>query len=344
MNIKEFRKWLDKDKEGRVLITTVADEKPVEGISTGSIWLDLAIGVGGLPMGRITQIYGKPGIGKTTLTLGVIAKAVRAGKTVCYIDTENGLDWTYIRAICGEDFVKSDNMMLMTAMSAEDSLDIAAKAIGAFDIIVIDSIAMMATEKELVDGVDKDNIGRLAKKLTTWLKTNTYSLKLHNTTFIAINQVRADIGSYVPRDVAPGGNALEHQISVSIHLHPMSKAKSEIKDANDILIGRNVRFIIEKNKVGPPSRSGEIPFVSGKGVDEERSVIDCASYLGIIRQAGAFYKYPNVTVDPETGEIKEELITLGQGYIKAVDYLLDPANKEVLDKIRQSCYDSYAGQ
>jgi len=317
--VQKFREDM-KNKYGESSLVTVERYLDAGVISTGSLSLDVSLGIGGIPRGVFTEIVGPESIGKTTIALSLTKHALDQGINVLYLDAERTLDLQYAKAIVGE--FDDDRLTIASPETAEDIFEVAEEGIvsGAFGVIILDSLGALAPKKELDDDLIDANVALLARLLTKWLRRNSFQVKKHNIAFIFLNQVRDNIGSYVRSYVSPGGNALKHFLTIRIKLTSGLKIKGKEKD--DIR-GIFPKYTVTKNKLAPPYRSGILPIIFGKGIDYYRDVIEFAKRLGILRQSGAYYKFE--------GE------TLGQGVDKTIEFL--KKNKETLDKIVEMCYD-----
>ncbi len=297
----------------------VRKEKPMSAISTGSLSLDTSLGVGGIPLRRFTEIFGAEGTGKSTLVLSIAKSAIAEGRRVIYVDAEHGVDLAYANKIVGSEVYDDDKFMLVAPETMEQSLQICETAIRSqqFGLIILDSIASMVAQKVLDDDLNDSNVALLARKLTTFLMRNAYSLDYYDAAFIGVNQVRDKIGSQFPMLDTPGGHEWKHLASVRIKLQKASDI-----ERGDEKVGISTRFTVVKSKVSAPFRSFSIPIIFGKGIDSALDALYFANALGIVVKGGPYYKF--------------EDITLGQGEAKSVEYLEN--NKLVLDKIRSLCY------
>jgi recombination protein RecA len=304
------------------------EDKPLTAISTGSISLDYATGIGGIPRGRFTEIYGAESGGKTTLALSISKTVVDNKGKVLYIDAENGLDWTYIKAIVGYNVTK-DNFYLVQPETAEQSFTIAEKGLRdkEFDLIVVDSVAALASNREMEAELEGANVAEISRILSRFSKRNPYSMRNADTAFVFINQVRDKIGSYVPMLETPGGHALKHICSLRIMLNP-GLSKDDKIYLGDVVIGTYTKFTIKKSKVGAPGKSYAFPIMYGKGIDTVTDTILFGATIGAVMKSGAWYSYYDVDTNEE--------VKLGQGIIKSVKFLRE--NKEVLDKITKMIY------
>lgn len=298
----------------------------ISAIPTGSISLDFATGIGGIPVGRFTEIYGAESSGKTTLCLNIARNVYNSGNKVLFIDIEHGIDYGYINAIVGE--VDPDRFILVAPDLSDEAFDIAEKAIasGEFRLIVLDSLGNLVSKAERENPFEKDTMGRISRDLTKFLRRNSHGIRTSNTAFIFINQVRDKIGAYVPTQESPGGHALRHICSLRISLSSTGSSKARLT-VGDNDIGIVVTFSIKKNKLAKPFMTASFPIIWGVGVYGEKDLVDFSENMGIIKRAGAYYKYT----------LNDSEITLGQGLQATIDFLKN--NQEVLDSIKKECYD-----
>jgi recombination protein RecA len=291
--------------------------KKLKVIKTGSTSMDVSLGVGGIPRGRITTVYGPESSAKTTLALSIAKGAIADGLKVLYVDPENALDHAYIRAIVG-DFDK-DMFILAQPETAESTFKICEQGInsGEIGLIVLDSIGALAPEKEKEDEFEKASIGVIPRMLSKFLRRNAYSIKDKEIAFLIINQVRAVVGAYIPTLEMPGGNALRHFSSIIIYLH-----RSELIKFGEEVVGAQSKYTVKKNKVGKPFRTFTFPMFYGTGINKARDTLEFSVPLGIVLKKASYYYYKD--------------ILLGQGIVKAEDFLNE--HPEVLDKIAEECY------
>jgi recombination protein RecA len=296
----------------------------VEAMTSGSLSLDASIGIGGFPKGRFTEIAGAEGTGKTTLALTTSMKEIENGGRVLYIDTENMLSYFTIESILGK-HVDQSKLILLQPELAEQALMIAEKGItsGEFTLIVIDTVAALAPQEEKEKEFDEFTMGQLPRLMAKFFRRDASDVKVANVAVLLLNQVRDKIGSYMGGYETPGGHAIKHYASVRVFL----TKGTEIKQGDD-KIGINSRFVIKKNKMGPPFRSFEIPIIFGKGVDYYTDAVSFCETLGILKKSGAFYKFE--------GE------TIGQGRNAAAKFLRE--NPETLAKIEQLLYNTLSKQ
>lgn len=274
----------------------------VDVIPTGSLSLDIALGVGGIPRGRITEIYGAEASGKTTLALNIIAQAQKMGGLVLYIDAEHALDTNYA-SICG---VNVNALKGAQPGTGEEALDIAERMVRthALDVVVIDSVAALVPRAEIEGEMGDSHVGLQARLMSQALRKLTGEISKSNTAVIFINQLREKVGIiFGSPEVTPGGRALKFYSSVRIDLR-----KSEaIKNGAEIM-GNRVRAKVVKNKVAPPYRVAEFDILFNCGISREGDIIDLGVSSGVIKKSGAFFDYAGTK--------------LGQGREKAREYLI----------------------
>src|SRR5438067_6723161 len=288
----------------------------IEAISTGALALDLALGVGGLPRGRVTEIYGPEASGKSTLAMHVVAEAQRNGGICAYIDAEHAMDPVYARAIG----VDVDELLISQPDTGEQALEIADTLIrsGALDIVVIDSVAALTPRAEIEGEMGDSHMGLQARLMSQALRKLTANLNKTNTICIFINQLREKIGvMFGSPETTPGGRALKFYSSVRLDIRRIES----IKDAAEV-VGNRTRVKVVKNKVAPPFRQAEFDIMYGKGISREGSLLDVGVDLGIIKKSGAWFTYE--------GE------QLGQGRENAKQFLAENLDMmvEISEKIR----------
>jgi recombination protein RecA len=273
----------------------------IEAISTGAMALDIALGVGGLPRGRIVEIFGPESSGKSTLALHVVAEAQRNGGICAYVDAEHALDPVYAKAI-GVDI---DELLISQPDTGEQALEIADMLIrsGAIDVIVIDSVAALTPRAELEGDMGDAHVGLQARLMSQALRKLTGTLSKSNTIAVFINQLREKIGiSYGSPEVTPGGRALKFYSSVRLDIRRVES----IKDGSDV-VGNRTRVKVVKNKVSPPFKQAEFDIVYGKGISREGSVLDVAVDFGIVRKSGAWYTYEGEQLGQGRENVKQFL-------------------------------------
>ncbi len=280
-----------------------------EAIPTGSLSLDLALGIGGIPRGRVTEIFGAEASGKTTLGQHIIAEAQKLGGIAVYVDAEHALDITYA-ANCG---VKVEDLRISQPDNGEEALGITEELVrsGAVDVIVIDSVAALVPRAELEGEMGDTHIGLQARLMSQALRKLVAAISKSHTAVVFVNQLREKVGIiFGSPEVTPGGRALKFYSSVRIDLRRIDS----LKQGSEV-VGTRVRARVVKNKMAPPFRSAEfdIMFKRGKyGISKEGDIIDLGVALGIVKKAGTFFTY---------GDLK-----LGQGRENARDYLLQNAD------------------
>lgn len=273
----------------------------IEAISTGAMALDIALGVGGLPRGRVVEIFGPESSGKSTLALHVVAEAQRNGGICAYVDAEHALDPVYAKAI-GVDI---DELLISQPDTGEQALEIADMLIrsGAIDVIVIDSVAALTPRAELEGDMGDTHVGLQARLMSQALRKLTGTLSKSNTIMVFINQLREKIGiSYGSPEVTPGGRALKFYSSVRLDIRRIES----IKDGAEI-VGNRTRVKVVKNKVSPPFKQAEFDIVYGKGISREGSVLDVAVDFGIVRKSGAWYTYEGEQLGQGRENVKQFL-------------------------------------
>lgn len=297
----------------------------VEAISTGSISLDLALGIGGVPRGRIVEIFGPESSGKTTVALHIIAEAQKAGGEVAFIDVEHALDPVYARAL-GVDI---DSLLVSQPDTGEQALEITEALVrsGAIDVIVIDSVAAMVPRAEIEGEMGDAHVGLQARLMSQALRKLTGVISKSNCVAVFINQLREKVGiAYGNPEVTPGGRALKFYSSVRIDI----RKGEAIKNGTEV-IGNRTRAKVVKNKVAPPFKEAEFDIMYGTGISREGEILDLAVKLDIINKSGAWFNMGDVRLGQGRDNVK--------AYLKDNPELLDELNRKIrenADKLMSS--------
>ena len=271
----------------------------IECISTGSLMLDMALGIGGLPRGRIIEIYGTESSGKTTLTLHSIAEAQKAGGTAAFIDVEHALDPVYAKKLG----VDVDNLLVSQPDTGEQALEIIETLIrsGAIDIIVLDSVAAMTTRAEIDGDMGDAHVGIQARLMSQALRKLTSVINKSNTVAIFINQIREKIGiTYGNPETTPGGRALKFYSSVRIEV----RRGEPIKDGGQV-IGYGTKAKVVKNKVAPPFKTAKFDMVFGEGISKLGEIVDTSVELGIVKKSGSWFSYDDMKIGQGREKVKQ---------------------------------------
>ena len=292
----------------------------VSAISSGSLTLDMALGVGGLPRGRIVEIYGPESSGKTTVALHCVAEAQKAGGEAAFIDAEHALDPVYAKALG----VNIDNLLVSQPDSGEQALEITEALVrsGAIDIIVIDSVAALVPEAEIEGEMGASHVGLQARLMSQALRKLSGAIAKTNCIVIFINQLREKVGvMYGNPETTPGGRALKFYASVRIDVR-----KTEALKSGTEFYGNHVKCKVVKNKVSPPFKVAEFDILYGKGISKSSEIIEAAVELGIVEKSGAWFSYNGSHI--------------GQGKDNARKYLEE--NQEISDEIEAKIRAKYA--
>ena len=273
----------------------------VEAISTGSIALDMALGVGGVPRGRIIEIYGPESSGKTTIALHVVAEAQKLGGDAAYIDVEHALDPVYARNL-GVDI---DSLLVSQPDAGEQALDIAEQLVrsGAIDVVVIDSVAALVTRAEIEGDMGDSHVGVQARLMSQALRKMTAAISKSNCVVIFINQLREKVGvMYGNPEVTPGGRALKFYSSVRIDIR-----RSETIKVGTEMVGSHTKAKIVKNKVAPPFKTAEFDIMYGKGISATGEILDLAVQFDIVKKSGAWFYYNEDRIGQGRDNVKNVL-------------------------------------
>lgn len=277
--------------------------RDIEAVSTGSIGLDVALGIGGLPKGRVVEIYGPESSGKTTLTLQVVAEAQKAGGTAAFVDAEHALDPVYAEKLG----VNVDELLVSQPDTGEQALEITDMLVrsGAVDVIVVDSVAALTPKAEIEGEMGDSHVGLQARLMSQALRKLTGNIKRSNAMVIFINQIRMKIGvMFGSPETTTGGNALKFYSSVRLDIRRIGAIKK-----GDEVIGNQTRVKVVKNKVSPPFKLAEFEILYGEGISREGEVIELGVQNGIIDKAGSWYSYGNDRIGQGKENVREFLKT-----------------------------------
>ncbi|MFF4269997.1 recombinase RecA [Streptomyces sp. NPDC001536] len=305
--------------KGAVMRMGERSMEPIEVIPTGSTALDVALGVGGLPRGRVVEVYGPESSGKTTLTLHAVANAQKAGGQVAFVDAEHALDPEYAKKL-GVDI---DNLILSQPDNGEQALEIVDMLVrsGALDLIVIDSVAALVPRAEIEGEMGDSHVGLQARLMSQALRKITSALNQSKTTAIFINQLREKIGvMFGSPETTTGGRALKFYASVRLDIRRIET----LKDGTDA-VGNRTRVKVVKNKVAPPFKQAEFDILYGHGISREGGLIDMGVEHGFVRKAGAWYTYEG----DQLGQGKEN----ARNFLKDNPDLANEIEKKILEKL-----------
>ena len=324
-------KKIEKDfGEGSVMRLGNAPKREIEVIPTGSLSLDMALGVGGLPRGRITEIYGPESSGKTTVSLHIIAEAQKMGGEVAFIDAEHALDPSYAKKL-GVDI---DRLIVSQPDTGEQALEIAEALArsGGIDVIVIDSVAALVPKAEIAGIMGESHVGLHARLMSQALRKLTGVLNKSNTVAVFINQLREKVGViYGNPEVTTGGRALKFYASVRMEIR---KAEA-IKDGSQI-IGHRTRAKIVKNKMAPPFKEAEFDIMFGEGISREGDILDVAVAYDIVNKGGAWYSYEGERLGQGRDKVKEFMIEHPEFTQELYDKIMDKVKNDNAKKDKTS--------
>ena len=303
--------------------------RDIETVSTGSIGLDVALGIGGLPRGRVVEIYGPESSGKTTLTLEVIAQAQKMGGTAAFVDAEHALDPTYAEKLG----VNIDDLLVSQPDTGEQALEITDMLVrsGAIDIVVIDSVAALTPKAEIEGEMGDSHMGLQARLMSQALRKLTGNINRSNTMVVFINQIRMKIGvMFGSPETTTGGNALKFYASVRLDIRRIGAIKK-----GDEVIGNQTRVKVVKNKVSPPFKTAEFEILYGEGISREGEIIEHGVQQGIIDKAGSWYSYGSDRIGQGKENVREFLKSNPEVAVeieKQIRATLLPKSVEVTDK------------
>ena len=300
---------------GKGAVMRMGDQEAVDvpAISTGSLALDIALGIGGVPRGRVVEVYGPESSGKTTLTLQVVAEAQKAGGTAAFVDAEHALDPTYAEKLG----VNVDDLLVSQPDTGEQALEIADMLVrsGAVDVVIVDSVAALTPKAEIEGEMGDSHVGLQARLMSQALRKLTANIKRSNTLVIFINQIRMKIGvMFGSPETTTGGNALKFYSSVRMDIRRIGALKK-----GDEVIGNETRVKVVKNKMAPPFKEAHFEILYGEGISRVGEIIDMGVKEGLVDKAGAWYSY--------NGE------RIGQGKENARQFLKD--NPQIADEIEK---------
>ena len=315
--VKALKLAIDKIEKdfGKGSIMKLGDKTTVnvDAIPTGALALDVALGIGGIPRGRIIEIYGPESSGKTTLAQHIVAECQKKGGIAAFVDAEHALDPEYAKNL-GVDI---DELLISQPDTGEQALDITEELVrsGAVDIVVVDSVAALVPKAEIEGTMEDQQMGLQARLMSKALRKLTGVIGKTNTTVVFINQLRQKIGvMYGNPETTTGGNALKYYASIRMEIKRVESLKGDGED-----VGNHVRVRVLKNKVAPPFRTAEFDIIFGKGISKTGNILDVAVNLGIVNKAGAWFSYNDMK--------------LGQGREKSKEFL--DANVELKDEIEK---------
>ncbi len=309
-------------KFGKGSVMTLSSEaiKTVEAIPTGSLTLDIATGIGGIPRGRVIEIYGPESSGKTTLTLHLIAETQKMGGKAVFIDAEHAFDPKYAKAIG----VNIEDLIVSQPDYGEQALEIAETLIrsGAIDVVIIDSVAALVPKAEIEGDIEDSNVGLHARLMSKAMRVLKGAVNKSNTALVLINQIREKVGvMFGSPETTTGGRAIKFFADMRLEVR-----KKDIKDSGE-KVGSRVKVKVVKNKLAPPFKEAEFDVIYGEGISKEGEILDLGEELGIIKKSGAWYSYGNMKI--------------GQGREKAREFLKQ--NPEIREEIEQKIREGLTG-
>ena len=309
------------DHFGKGTVMRMGDRENLDipSISTGSLGLDIALGIGGIPKGRVTEIYGPESSGKTTLTLQIIAQCQKEGGTCAFIDAEHALDPQYAEKLG----VNVDELLLSQPDTGEQALEVADMLVKSksVDLVIIDSVAALVPRAEIEGEMGDHHVGLQARLMSQALRKITGNIQRSGATVVFINQIRMKIGvMFGSPETTTGGNALKFYSSVRLDIRRIGSVKE-----GDEVMGNETRVKVVKNKVSPPFKQAEFQIMYGQGINQEGEILDFGHKLGLVDKSGAFYK-----LDGES---------IGQAKVKASTFLKE--NAKVRDKLVKEIRSSY---
>lgn len=305
--------------EGAIMKLGEQPKVDIRAISTGSLGLDAALGIGGLPRGRVVEIYGPESSGKTTLTLHIIAEAQKEGGICAFIDAEHAMDPVYAKALG----VKTDELLISQPDTGEQALEITESLVrsGKVDVIVIDSVAALTPKDEIEGDMGAHQVGKQARLMSQALRKLTALTAKSKTMIIFINQIRMKIGvMFGSPETTTGGNALKFYSSVRLDIRKIAQIKK-----GEEVVGSRTRVKVVKNKVASPFKQTEFDIIYGEGISLEGEILALGERMGLVKKAGAMYSYL-----PADGG---EEIKLGRGYDATRQFLKEAENKKVRNDI-----------
>ena len=278
--------------KGTVMRMGDRENLDIPSISTGSVGLDIALGIGGIPKGRVTEIYGPESSGKTTLTLQIIAQCQKEGGTCAFIDAEHALDPQYAEKLG----VNVDELLLSQPDTGEQALEVADMLVrsNSVDLVIIDSVAALVPRAEIEGEMGDHHVGLQARLMSQALRKITGNIQRSGATVVFINQIRMKIGvMFGSPETTTGGNALKFYSSVRLDIRRIGAVKE-----GDEIMGNETRVKVVKNKVSPPFKQAEFQIMYGQGINSEGEILDYAHKLGLVEKSGAFYKMDGETIGP----------------------------------------------